>query len=183
MDKEQLILKLDEEDDKITNELDYSYINNISITQNKVDLAFKTLIEGFDEALYVIPKYQRKYIWKKEQVENLAISLIRGLPIPPIYVYRNKNNQMEILDGQQRIMSLFLYYKGKYIKNITNTQIELQKLMSNEDLLNGKKKFGEILEEFYELKDVKYKLKYIEENKEKELDITYADLPAYIKKC
>ena len=64
MDKEQLILKLDEEDDKITNELDYSYINNISITQNKVDLAFKTLIEGFDEALYVIPKYQRKYIWK-----------------------------------------------------------------------------------------------------------------------
>lgn len=182
MDKEQLILKLDEEDDKITNELDYSYINNISITQNKVDLAFKTLIEGFDEALYVIPKYQRKYIWKKEQVENLAISLIRGLPIPPIYVYRNKNNQMEILDGQQRIMSLFLYYKGKYIKNITNTQIELQKLMSNEDLLNGKKKFGEILEEFYELKDVKYKLKYIEENKEKELDITYADLPAYIKK-
>lgn len=182
MDKEQLMLKLDEEDDKITDEPDYSYINNISITQNKVDLAFKTLIEGFDEALYVIPKYQRKYIWKKEQVENLAISLIRGLPIPPIYVYRNKNNQMEILDGQQRIMSLFLYYKGKYIKNITNTQIELQKLMSNEDLLNGKKKFGEILEEFYELKDVKYKLKYIEENKEKELDITYADLPAYIKK-
>ena len=182
MDKEQLMLKLDEEDDKITDEPDYSYINNISITQNKVDLAFKTLIEGFDEALYVIPKYQRKYIWKKEQVENLAISLIRGLPIPPIYVYRNKNNQMEILDGQQRIMSLFLYYKGKYIKNITNTQIELQKLMSNEDLLNGKKKFGEILEEFYELKDVNYKLKYIEDKKEKELDITYATLPTSIKR-
>ena len=182
MDKEKLILKLDEEDDKITDEPDYSYINNISITQNKVDLAFKTLIEGFDEALYVIPKYKRKYIWKKEQVENLAISLIRGLPIPPIYVYRNKNNQMEILDGQQRIMSLFLYYKGKYIKNSTNTQIELQKLMSNEDLLNGKKKFCEILEEFYQLKDVKYKLKYVEEKKEKELDITYTDLPESIKR-
>ena len=182
MDKEQLILKLDEEDDKITDEPDYSYIDNISITQNKVDLAFKTLIEGFDDALYVIPKYQRKYIWKKEQVENLAISLIRGLPIPPIYVYRNKSNQMEILDGQQRIMSLFLYYKGKYIKNSTNTQIELQQLMSNEDLLNGKKKFGEILEEFYQLKDVKYKLKYVEGEGEKELDITYATLPASIKR-
>ena len=90
MNIEQLRIKLDEEDDKVTNEHDYSYIQNISITQRKVDVAFKTLVDGFDEALYVIPKYQRKYIWSQEQVENLAISLIRGLPIPPIYVYKNK---------------------------------------------------------------------------------------------
>ena len=128
MNIEQLRIKLDEEEDKGTNEPDYSYIQNISITQRKVDVAFKTLVDGFDEALYVIPKYQRKYIWSQEQVENLAISLIRGLPIPPIYVYKNKYNQMEILDGQQRMLSLLLYYKGKYIKNKSNIQIELQKL-------------------------------------------------------
>lgn len=182
MDREQLRIKLDEEDDKVTNEPDYSYIQNISITQRKMDLAFKTLIDGFDEALYVIPKYQRKYIWSQEQVENLAISLIRGLPIPPIYVYRNKYNQMEILDGQQRMMSLLLYYKGKYIKNKSNTQIELPKLMSNEEFLCGKKSFGQILEEAYQLKDVRYKLKYIENNEEKMLDITYSGLPAAVKR-
>lgn len=182
MDIEQLRIKLDEEDDKVTNEPDYSYIQNISITQRKVDLAFKTLVDGFDEALYVIPKYQRKYIWSQEQVENLAVSLIRGLPIPPIYVYKNKYNQMEILDGQQRMLSLLLYYKGKYIKNKSNTQIELQKLMSDKEFLSGKKSFGQILEEAYQLKDVRYKLKYIEDDKEKVLDITYEDLPPVVKR-
>lgn len=182
MDIEQLRIKLDEEDDKVTNEPDYSYIQNISITQRKVDLAFKTLVDGFDEALYVIPKYQRKYIWSQEQVENLAISLIRGLPIPPIYVYKNKYNQMEILDGQQRMLSLLLYYKGKYIKNKANTQIELQKLMSNKEFLLGKKSFGQILEEAYKLKDVRYKLKYIEDDEEKVLDITYECLPPVVKR-
>lgn len=182
MDREQLRIKLDEEDDKVTNEPDYSYIQNISITQRKIDLVFKTLVDGFDEALYVIPKYQRKYIWSQEQVENLAISLIRGLPIPPIYVYKNKYNQMEILDGQQRMLSLLLYYKGKYIKNRTNTQIELQKLMSDEEFLLGKKSFGQILEEAYQLKDVRYKLRYIEDDGEKVLDITYEDLPPVVKR-
>ena len=147
-----------------------------------MDVAFKTLVDGFDEALYVIPKYQRKYIWSQEQVENLAISLIRGLPIPPIYVYTNKDNQREILDGQQRMLSLLLYYKGKYIKNKANTQIELQKLMSDEEFLSGKKSFGQILEEAYQLKDVRYKLKYIEDDKEKVLDITYEDLPRAVKR-
>lgn len=182
MDREELRIKLDEEDDKVTNEPDYSYIQNISITQRKVDLAFKTLIDGFDEALYVIPKYQRKYIWTQEQVENLAVSLIRGLPIPPIYVYKNKYNQMEILDGQQRMLSLLLYYKGKYIKNKANTQIELQKLMSDDSFLAGEKSFGQILEEAYQLKDVRYKLTYIEDEGEKILDITYKDLPPVVKR-
>ena len=41
--------------------------------------------------LFVIPKYQRKFVWKKEQVQELAISLLRGFPIPPIYAYRNSS--------------------------------------------------------------------------------------------
>lgn len=89
---------------------------------------------------------------------------------------------MEILDGQQRMLSLFLYYKGKYIKNRTNTQIELQKLMSDEEFLLGKKSFGQILEEAYQLKDVRYKLRYIEDDGEKVLDITYEDLPPVVKR-
>lgn len=176
------IKKLDEEDDKITEVPDYTYIENTSITQNKTDLGFKTLVEGFDELLYIIPKYQRKYIWTKEQVENLAVSLVRGLPIPPIYVYMNEKKQMVILDGQQRMLSLLLYYKGKYIKNKSNTQIELQKLMSNEDLKNGKKTFSEVLEETYELKDTEYNLRYIENNEEKIISINYSGLPLDIRR-
>ena len=180
--KENYIEEIEEQDKELTEQKDYSFIANTNITQYKADLAFKSLIDGFNELLYVIPKYQRKFIWSKDQVENLAISLVRGLPIPPIYVYRNSENQMEILDGQQRILSLFLYYKGKYIKNSTDTQVELQRLMSDYRLSNNEVKFEELLENEYPLKDVVYELKYEEENQEKTIDISYKGLPRKIKR-
>ena len=76
--------------------------NHISVQQYKTDMGFKALVEGVHDNLFVIPEYQRKYRWSKTQVEELASSLIRDLPIPPIYTYRNENGQLEILDGQQR---------------------------------------------------------------------------------
>lgn len=180
--KKYFIQDIEKQDEDITEQKDYSFIENTNVTQNKADLGFKTLVEGFNELLYVIPKYQRKYIWSKEQVQNLAISIIRGLPIPLIYVYRNKKKQMEILDGQQRILSLFLYYKGKYIKNSTNTQVELQRLMCDDRLNREEVTFEELFEEQYPLKDVKYDLKYIEDDKEEVININYDELPKDIRR-
>lgn len=88
--------------------------NNISVQQYKTDMGFRALVEGVHDNMYVIPEYQRKYRWSKSQVEELASSLIRELPIPPIYTYRNEKGQLEILDGQQRVMSLYFYYIGKF---------------------------------------------------------------------
>ncbi|WP_283591847.1 DUF262 domain-containing protein [Clostridium butanoliproducens] len=181
-EKNYNIEDIEKQDENITEQKDYSFIANTNVTQYKSDLAFKTLIDGFDDLLYVIPKYQRKYIWSKEQVENLAISLIRGLPIPPIYVYRNEKKQMEILDGQQRILSLFLYYKGKYIKNSGNTQVELQRLMSDDRLNRSEISFEKLLEAEYPLKDVTYEMKYRENDNEKIIDITYDRLPKEIRR-
>lgn len=94
----------------------------------------------------------------------MAISLIRGLPIPPIYVYRNEKKQMVIIDGQQRILSLFLYSKGKYIKN---NELELQKLIPDDRFNRGQISFGKLLESQYPLKDVTYEMKYREDDTEK----------------
>jgi hypothetical protein len=89
---------------------------------------------------------------------------------------------MEILDGQQRILSLFLYYKGKYIKNSTNTQVELQRLMSDGRLNRAEISFEKLLEDQYPLKDVIYELKYREEDKEKVINIRYDKLPMEIRR-
>ncbi|AWK49656.1 hypothetical protein DIC82_00475 [Clostridium beijerinckii] len=184
IDAEVIFNKIEEEDKKEAEKLDYSSITNNSITQYKSDLAFITLMEGLDQGLYVIPKYQRKFIWLQEQVENLAVSLIRGLPIPPIYVSRNEKKQMEILDGQQRMISLFLYYKGKYIKNSSNTSIELQEITCDESLTEDGTDFLSLIEKLWKLKNVTYEYKYIEDNSEKEkaIDISYKTLPIEIKR-
>lgn len=107
--------------------------NKISITQVKSDVAFRTLVECVNENMYVIPEYQRKFRWSKQKIENLAVSLIKGLPIPPIYTYRNEDNQLEILDGQQRVISLFLYYFGKIVGNERSPFFDYQNLELEEN--------------------------------------------------
>ena len=108
-------------------------LKDISIQQYKTDVGFRTLVESVDENLYVIPKYQRKYRWSKDQVEALVESLICGLPIPPIYTCRNEFNQLEILDGQQRVMSLFFYYIGYYLNKKKNSSINFSELSVGEE--------------------------------------------------
>ena len=104
-------------------------LKGVGIQQYKTDVGFRTLVESVNENLYIIPKYQRKYRWTKEQVVALVESLILGLPIPPIYACRNAENQLEILDGQQRIMSLFFYYIGYYLDNKKNSSVDFSELV------------------------------------------------------
>lgn len=169
-------------DEKITEENDCSINTNMNISQVKTEIGFKTLVEGFDSMNFVIPKYQRKFIWTKEQVQELAISLLRGLPIPPIYAYRNDLNQLEILDGQQRILSLFLYYKGKYFKNLEKNSAELSKIMIDPILMNDNMSFQQLLEENKLLRDYKYKFEYINNGIRQEEDISYHNLDKIIKR-
>ncbi len=87
---------------------DISIIENVMIQTVTTQMGFRSLMFGLESGDYVIPGFQRMYRWTEEKVEELANSLVRGMPIPPIYCYRNKEHQQVILDGQQRILSLYL---------------------------------------------------------------------------
>lgn len=148
--------------------------NNISIAQYKTDIGFRTLVEGVNDYLYVIPGYQRKFKWEWEQVQELAVSLIRGLPIPPIYVWRNtKTGDLEILDGQQRVISLFLYYRGKYFKKKKENFFDYRLI----DIENFND-FESALSDKIELEDRAFMMMY----DKKEYDISYQKLPPKIRK-
>ncbi len=148
-------------------------MGGISIQQYKTDVGFRTLVEGVNENLYIIPKYQRKYRWSKDQVISLVESLIRGLPIPPIYTSRNDRNQLEILDGQQRILSLFFYYIGCYLDRKKNNSVDFSEIE-----IAGKS-FKEALKDQFALEELHIRL--MEEGGE-EVSVDYADLPVEMKR-
>lgn len=151
-------------------------INKISkVQQYKSDVAFISLVNGVNDNLYFIPKYQRKFRWKEEQVKDLARSLVKGYPIPPIYAYRNDDGQLEILDGQQRIMSLFFYYISKFIDKKSSSSIDYREL----DVFN--KKYEEVLDENYTLVDM---ITYLDSDieGEKGIDISYKSLTLEFKR-
>lgn len=148
-------------------------LNGISIQQYKTDVGFRTLVEGVNENLYIIPKYQRKYRWVKEQVIALVESLIRGLPIPPIYTCRNEKNQLEILDGQQRILSLFFYYIGYYLDRKKNNSVDFSEIKTED------RSFKEALTSQLVLEKLHI---WIKGEGETEFNVDYAGLPVEMKR-
>ena len=79
---------------------------------------------------FVIPEYQRPYAWTSEQIETLFEDIrefsttIGGLSqnssyfLGSIVSFENEDGKQEIIDGQQRITSLFLLLRAIYTKLI-----------------------------------------------------------------
>lgn len=85
---------------------------------------------------FVIPEYQRPYAWTDEQVETLFEDLWEFTAtsggtehdgtyfLGSIVAYENENGEQEIIDGQQRITSLFLLLRAIYTNLIETTASE-----------------------------------------------------------
>lgn len=156
-------------EDKLAN-----YLDGVTVQQYKSDIGFRTLVESVNDNMYIIPKYQRKYRWKKEQVVSLVESLLRGLPIPPIYTCRNANNQLEILDGQQRVMSLFFYYIGYFLNKQKESAINFSELE-----INDGSSFAESLINQFQVEKLHVILK---DSRGQDFNVDYATLPVEIKR-
>lgn len=60
----------------------------------------------------IIPFYQRNYVWKIEQASRLIESFLMGLPVPQVFLYVNDEDLLEVIDGQQRILSVKYFFDG-----------------------------------------------------------------------
>lgn len=104
-----------ESDDDDDSETESKIYFNLTSTPN--DFNISTLISFIDRGVFKIPSFQRNYIWSKEKASKLIESLIIGLPIPQIFLYEKQRNIFSIIDGQQRLLSLYFFYKGRFPKN------------------------------------------------------------------
>ena len=77
----------------------------------------------------ILPDYQRLFVWDKEKTEKLIDSIRKNEFVPPVTIGSyDKGTEREnlILDGQQRLTSIFLSFLGifpnkeKYKKKIAN---------------------------------------------------------------
>jgi hypothetical protein len=76
-----------------------------------------------------IPGFQRAFVWSKNKSSRFIESLLMGLPVPGIFLYREKGSQiLRVIDGQQRLMSLQFYFEGKF--GDSSSSFALQELES-----------------------------------------------------
>lgn len=53
------------------------------------------------------PEYQRYFRWTDEQKTKLIESILIGLPLPSVFVAQDENGNWEIVDGMQRMSTIF----------------------------------------------------------------------------
>lgn len=132
---------------------------------------------------FLIPRYQRSYAWEKKNIVQLLedVSKEEGYYIGNVIVNTSQNDEKEIIDGQQRIISIFLilialhHVAGmntlEYVLDNGNLKINIEKriedsgvsVMSSildDNIASTMKKYNEVAR----YKDIASILKKYEEN-------------------
>lgn len=110
-DEDGYIQEQEEPDINIIETTDIDNLLNANINYNSRSLQIDSVLKSLTDGYYVIPRFQRRYVWNKEKVAYLALSIIKNIPIPPLYLYLDQGTRQQyVLDGQQRLISVFLYF-------------------------------------------------------------------------
>lgn len=91
-------------------------------------MKISTILEKIDEKQLFVPAFQREYVWKRDDAKSLIDSLIKEYPTgtmltwetanPPELKGPHKYNEKQgavrlLLDGQQRVTTLYLLIRGQ----------------------------------------------------------------------
>ena len=53
-------------------------------------------------------------MWNIRQASLLIDSFMMGLPVPPVFLYLAEDNKYLVIDGQQRLLSIFFFFEGYF---------------------------------------------------------------------
>jgi hypothetical protein len=71
-------------------------------------------VTGYDDRLDIRPKYQREFVYKDDKRNAVIDTVLQGLPLNVTYWAKTGEDTYEVLDGQQRTISLMEYVDGNY---------------------------------------------------------------------
>ncbi len=81
------------------------------------DYNISVLINFIERGFLKIPSFQRNYVWKRDMASKFIESIIIGLPIPQVFLFEQARNDFLVIDGQQRLVSIYLFKKKRFPKN------------------------------------------------------------------
>ncbi|RBP66758.1 uncharacterized protein with ParB-like and HNH nuclease domain [Alkalibaculum bacchi] len=121
----------------------------------------KQLLESGKVHKFIIPEYQRPYAWSDEQIQTLFDDLTEYTAndnestyfLGTVVSYENDDSGQEIIDGQQRITSLFLLLRALYsklesmteTKEVKNFKAQIESALWEQDELTAEVDYEKIL--------------------------------------
>ncbi len=92
-------------------------------------------VRGYGGQLDICPPYQREFIYNEKEQQAVISTVLKGYPLNVMYWVRRSEDAecpYEVMDGQQRTLSLCEYVDGKFaydFKNFFNQPSDIQKLI------------------------------------------------------
>ncbi|OFX39627.1 MAG: hypothetical protein A2X08_13640 [Bacteroidetes bacterium GWA2_32_17] len=82
-----------------------------SLSTDRLDMSFGEIMSMYErEEIIIDPDFQRLFRWDTYQKTRFIESILIGIPIPPIFVAEDKNGRWELVDGLQRISTIFSFF-------------------------------------------------------------------------
>ena len=119
VNEQQMPLELND-DIEAENEVEpYEHIKERKVVIQPYDYAVRTLVDMIIEGdLILEPDYQRKYQWDDVKASRFIESIALNIPVPVVYLAEEKDGAFSVIDGQQRLTSLFRFIKATEIENL-----------------------------------------------------------------
>ena len=100
-------------------ELQTKTSNGVAVTQYDIsvipnDFTITTIFNLIDSGAIEMPMFQRNYVWDRKRASRFIESLILGLPVPQIFLYQKARNRFLVIDGQQRLLSIYYFIKQRF---------------------------------------------------------------------
>lgn len=168
-----------EEKDELLVEEEYEvdqgdgYIDEYDLTATPNDFNVMTINSFIESGAIQIPGFQRNYVWDIKKASKLIESLLLGLPVPQLFLYESARNKFLVIDGQQRMMSIYYFIKKRFPRK--EKRAEIRKIFAEHDGIPE-----EILDDDEYFQSFKLSLsKVSDEKKSKFHGLTYAMLGDY----
>lgn len=90
-------------------------IQRFNISSYGADYTVDSLVKRLKAGAFYVPPFQRSYVWSQKQASRFIESLLLGLPVPGIFLYKEPStNKHLVIDGQQRLKTLQFFFDGTF---------------------------------------------------------------------
>ncbi len=85
-------------------------------------------VRGYDGRLNIRPSYQREFIYKEKQRNEVIHTVRKNFPLNTMYWVRVGDDNFELMDGQQRTISICQYVQGDFSVEIDGSPMNFGNL-------------------------------------------------------
>ncbi len=89
-------------------------------------------VVGYGGMLDIRPPYQREFVYKNKQRDAVINTVFKGFPLNVFYWVENEDDTLEVLDGQQRTLSICQYHAGDFSLMVNGNRKAFQNLTEDE---------------------------------------------------